>query len=108
MYESNFLGKSGFTWWIGKIVNTSDPLGIGRCQVRIYGFHGDPNDPMSQLNIPDSDLPWALSIYPTNSTKTFSAPTPNQKDLVVGFFLDGESAQQPIMWGMIPGFRNDT
>ena len=108
MYESNFLGKSGITWWMGKIVNTADPLGVGRCQVRIFGFHGDPNDPTTQLNIPDSDLPWAMAIYPVNSTKTFSAPKPNGNDWVVGFFLDGESAQMPIMWGIIPGFTSST
>jgi len=104
MYENNFLGKSGFTWWVGKIENNVDPIGLGRCQVRIFGFHGDPNDPVALQNIPISDLPWALPILPLNSAFTFTAG--NIGDWVCGFFMDGESAQMPVMWGIIPGIYN--
>jgi hypothetical protein len=102
--QTNFLGRNGITWWIGRIENRADPLGLGRCQVRIFGFHGDFTDTNSPalINIPATDLPWALPIYPVNNSKTFSAPMLGE--WVVGFFLDGESGQAPIMWGVIPGY----
>lgn len=108
--QTNFLGKNGITWWIGIISNRVDPLGLGRCQVRIFGFHGDFTGADGQIdtsspaftNIPTENLPWAYAIYPLNSAKTFQ--TPPLGAWVVGFFLDGESAQQPIMWGVIPGY----
>jgi hypothetical protein len=99
--ETNFLGKAGFTWWLGTVENRADPLGLGRCQVRLFGYHGDGSQ-QSLNDIPVTDLPWAFASYPINNSKTFQAP--QLKDWVWGFFLDGESAQQPIMVGVIPGF----
>ena len=100
MYQKNFIGKEGFIWWIGVIENRVDPLGLGRCQVRIFGWHGDGSD-TSKQNIPTEDLPWAQAIYPLNNSQAFSSPKLN--DWVMGFFLDGESAQFPIMMGVMPG-----
>ena len=91
---NNFAGLNGFVWWVGEIVNNADPLGIGRCQVRIFGWHED--------TIPDDKLPWANPVYPLNSSTTFSAPLP--KTWVLGFYMDGESGQFPIMLGVIPGY----
>ena len=109
--QTNFLGKNGITWWIGIISNRVDPLGLGRCQVRIFGFHGDFTGPDGLIdesspavtNIPTEKLPWAYAIYPLNTANTFQ--TPPLGAWVSGFFLDGESAQQPIMWGVIPGYN---
>lgn len=101
MLQTNFLGKNGFIWWIGVVENRADPLGLGRCQVRIFGFHGD-GGPDSIANIPTTSLPWAQPLYPVNNSKSFSAPMIN--DWVVGFFLDGESAQAPVMLGVLPGY----
>lgn len=98
---TNFTGKDGLIWWVGKVENRMDPLGIGRCQVRIFGWHTD-GDKDSEQKIPVTDLPWALPIYPCNSSKTFSSP--DQGDWVVGFFFDGLSGQFPVMFGVIPGF----
>jgi hypothetical protein len=98
----NFLGKDNFIWWVGVIVNTFDPLGLGRCQVRIFGWHDD-GSPEALLKIPVTDLPWALPLVPINGTKSFSAP--ELDDWVVGFFMDGMSGQFPIMMGMLPGYR---
>ena len=104
MTRTNFLGKGGFIWWIGVVENRADPLGIGRCQVRIFGFHGDGSD-VSKVNIPSTDLPWAQPLYPVNNSKTFMAP--ELGDWVMGFFLDGESAQSPVMMGVLPGYRQE-
>jgi hypothetical protein len=94
----NFIGKDGFTWFIGVVENRVDPLGMGRCQLRIFGWH-NPN--VSEL--PVTDLPWAQPMYPINNSKSFSAP--RLGDWVVGFFMDGESGQAPIMMGVLPGIQ---
>jgi hypothetical protein len=92
--NNNFAGLNGFIWWMGEIRDTADVLGVGRARVRVFGWYDD---------IPDVDLPWAQAMYPINAAHTFSAPT--EGEWVVGFFLDGESGQYPVMMGVLPGFR---
>jgi hypothetical protein len=96
----NFLGKDEFIWWVGSVENRMDPLGLGRCQVRIFGWHTDGSDDSIQ-KIPSQDLPWALPILPCNNSKSFSSPEIGE--WVVGFFFDGMSGQFPVMFGVIPG-----
>jgi hypothetical protein len=62
----NFIGKDNFVWFIGVIEDRTDPLGLGRCKLRIFGWH---TDNVSQL--PTSDLPWAQPMYPLNNSKSF-------------------------------------
>jgi len=90
---NNFAGLNGFVWWMGEVRNSADPLGIGRSQVRIFGWTD---------GIADPDLQWAHPIWSINNSKNFHAL--NQGDWVLGFFLDGESGQFPVMLGYIPGF----
>ena len=94
----NFIGKDGFVWWVGVIENRADPLGLGRCKVRIFGWH---TDNISEL--PTDDLPWATPMLPINNSKAFSAP--RLGEWVVGFFLDVTSAQAPVMMGILPGIQ---
>lgn len=98
MELNNFFGNKNMVFWIGKIVNRADPLGVGRCQVRIFGYHTD-----NKVLLPDDDLPWALALYPINASNTFSKP--RLDDWVMGFFMDGESAQMPVMMGIISGLK---
>jgi hypothetical protein len=95
---NNFAGLNGFVWWIGVVENRMDPLQVGRCQIRIFGWHSPDNN-----LVPSADLPWALPIYSLNGAKAFS--TPKEGDYVMGFFLDGESGQFPAMMGWIPGLQ---
>ena len=98
MMDTDFAGKNGFIWWVGSVENRVDPLGIGRCQVRIFGWH------TSKKNIlPTEDLPWAHPVYPLNAPDDFGTPMLN--DWILGFFMDGESAQMPVMLGVIPGLH---
>jgi hypothetical protein len=90
---NNFAGLNGFVWWVGEIEDRADPLGLGRCKVRIFGWYGS--------QIETGDLPWAHPIYPLNSSKVFSSPMIG--DWIVGFFMDSESGQFPIMMGVLPG-----
>ena len=96
--NTNFVGKNGFIWWVGIIENRVDPMCIGRCQVRIFGWHE-----LSPTILPTKDLPWAQAMLPLNNSKSFSAPRVG--DWVIGFFMDGEQAQMPIMMGVISGLK---
>ena len=84
---NNFAGLNGFVWWVGEVMNREDGLGLGRFQVRIFGWYGD--------SIQDSDLPWAQAMLPTNGSVTNTSI--NKHDWVLGFFMDGESGQFPII-----------
>lgn len=95
---NNFAGLNGFVWWVGEVENRIDPLGLGRCQVRIFGWHTQNKE-----LIPSEDLPFAHPLYPINNSKSFSSPMVG--DWVVGFFMDGESGQFPIMFGVMPGLK---
>jgi phage baseplate assembly protein gpV len=96
--NKNFAGLNGFIWWIGVIENRVDPLALGRCQVRIFGWHNE-----NSVTLPTSDLPWAQAMIPINDSKHFSAPRVGE--WVVGFFMDGEQAQTPVMMGVLPGLK---
>lgn len=98
MENTNFAGKDGFIWWVGEIENRVDPLAMGRCQVRIFGWHST-----NKMKVPTESLPWAHPMYPINGSKAFSAP--QLGDWILGFFLDGENAQQPVMMGFFPGIK---
>jgi hypothetical protein len=90
---NNFAGLNGFVWWVGEIINRVDELGLSRYQVRIFGWYGD--------SIQDSDLPWAQAMLAPNASKTFEPMSIGS--WVVGFFMDGESGQFPIIMGVLPG-----
>lgn len=95
MQTKNFIGQDGFVWWIGVIENRIDPLNLGRCQVRIFGWHTEDD-----TLVPSQDLPWAIPMLPVNSSQV---TTFKDGDMVVGFFTDGTSAQQPVIMGVFPG-----
>lgn len=94
-HSKDFAGLNGFVWWIGVVEDRQDPLKLGRCRVRIAGWHAD-----NKVLLPSTALPWAQILTPVNNTNTY---TPKESDMVVGFFLDGESAQQPVIMGVLPG-----
>jgi hypothetical protein len=93
---ANFIGQDGFIWWIGIVEDIDDPLTLGRCKVRCFGYH-----PAKSTNlVPTEDLPWAVSIHPLNTPNLYGAPRVG--DWVFGFFLDALSAQEPAMLGYLP------
>ena len=96
IYKQNYMGQAGFIWWVGVVESRKDPLNLGRCQVRIFGWHTEN----LQL-IPTADLPWAHPVIPVNESDTTKTPTEGQ--YVMGFFFDGESGQFPAYLGVIPG-----
>ena len=94
------FNKDGFNWWIGVVEDRMDPEKMGRCRVRIYGYHTD-----SKLILPTKDLPWATPIQPITSAAISGIGTsplgPVEGTWVIGFFLDGEDMQQPAIFGTI-------
>jgi hypothetical protein len=93
----NFLGHDGFIWWIGVVEDINDPLTLGRCKVRCFGYH----PPIKDNAVPTRDLPWALAIHPLNTPNLYG--TPRLGEWVFGFFLDASTAQEPAILGYIPG-----
>ena len=103
MNNSNgyFMGEK-FVWWQGVVEDVNDPLKLGRCRVRIVGFHNPDT-----RKIPVEDLPWANVVQPVTSaaiSEVGQSPTgllPGS--WVVGFFRDPEFYQEPIIIGSIAG-----
>ena len=91
----------GFFWWEGVVEDNIDPLGIGRCKVRIIGY----NSPM-KLEQDKDEFPWAYPIQPLNSPHgKVVALKPGTR--VIGFFRDGANTQELVMIGtMNVGFEN--
>ena len=96
--RNSFIGLSGFVWWIGEVEDRVDPLQLNRCRVRIFGWHTE-----DKSMLPTTDLPWAQAVIPLNNSKHFSAPKIGE--WVLGFFMDGEQAQIPVMLGVLPGLK---
>jgi len=111
LLKTNFVGKDGFRWWVGQIApanvqgeqlaptkNEEVENWGNRLKVRIMGYH-----PFSKADLPDEDLPWANIMIPSTSgtgASNFSKSVMLRPgDVVIGFFLDGETAQQPIIMG---------
>jgi len=99
---SNFFGGSEFWWWCGVVEDRMDPLYLGRCRVRIVGYHT-----ADRTLLPTGDLPWASVLQPITSaamTGIGHAPVgPVEGTWVVGFFRDGSENQEPIIMGTIGG-----
>jgi hypothetical protein len=97
-----FLGKEGFVWWHGVVEDVNDPLQIGRCRVRIFGFHVK-----DKVQLPTNDLPWAFPMQSLASA-ALSGVGQSPTGLLVGshvfgFFRDGEEGQDPVMIGSFGG-----
>jgi hypothetical protein len=94
--RNSFLGQDGFIWWVGVVIDRQDPLHLGRCKIRIKGVHEDDTSKVSNEN-----LPWAQPLNPVNNS--FQSPsTLKEGDIVIGFFMDGEHSQFPIVFGTLP------
>jgi hypothetical protein len=114
LLKSNYLGKDGFTWWLGQVAPANvwrnekaeiDKEGSWayRCKVRIIGYHTFDGNVL-----PDSDLPWAhVTADPALGAAQGGLGVSHNLaggETVYGFFLDGEDAQQPVIIGCI--YRN--
>jgi hypothetical protein len=101
-FDKEYLGLNGFVWFFGVVEDIMDPLKTGRVKVRCYDWHVS-----NKSVIPTKDLPWAQVMMPANNASASGIGTsPNglkQGSWVLGFFLDGQEAQRPMVLGSIPG-----
>ena len=112
--KTNFLGKDGFRWWIGQVAPEEaqgDQLNqIGntwgcRLKVRIYGYH-----PADITELPDKSLPWAQVLLSSQGGSGKANRSRSVRispgDTVMGFFLDGDDAQLPVILGIFANTGN--
>jgi len=89
-------------FWMGVVEDKSDPLKLGRVRVRIYGWYSE-----DKQKVPTDSLPWAQIVQqPTSAAVGDVGHSPTgivAGSWVIGIFLDGERAQQPIVLGTIAG-----
>lgn len=129
LFQSNYLGRDGFQWWVGQIADpvtsgwgdTKESKNKRRfvpgkepeqqslehdvyerkCKVRIYGYHTITDTDGYVLK--DSDLPWAHILVPSGSGTGIHGLGCTHEyqggENVIGFFLDGDDAQQPVIIG---------
>jgi hypothetical protein len=110
----NFFGKDQLIWWIGQVTDPSkgkwktaterqrtedgQEIYSHRVRVRIIGYHDCEED------LPDEDLPLAHVLLPPNRSVTAGqGELSNYQggEVVIGFFLDGDDAQQPVVFGTL-------
>ena len=92
---NNKLNTPNF--FFGVIEDRNDPLKIGRVRVRCLDNHTE-----DKAEIPTNALPWATILLPTNSLGNDGLPSQDGA-WVFGLFLDGNSAQKPMILGVVPG-----
>ena len=92
--QKDFAGKGGFIWWVGFVEDRMDPLKLGRLKIRCVGWDAD-----NKMQLPTDALPWAQVAFPVNNVNPYAC---KEGDMVLGFFADGEAAQQRIVFGQFP------
>ena len=104
--NKNFMGRDGFIWFVGVVEDRMDPKHLGRLRVRCLGYHTH-----EALKLPTKDLPWAHCMNPITSASVSGV---GQSPLgavegswVMGYFRDGENAQEPIIIGTLPGIPTE-
>ena len=101
--KTDYSGSDGFTWWVGEVESNKDPMVLGRVKVRIYGWHTGGNDKEDYVKkLPTEALPWATCLVPNDKPQVKQVGTAaalQEGAMVVGFFMDGEEGQVPMVMG---------
>jgi len=100
----NFVGKDGFFWWVGEIEDNEDPMELGRVKCRVLGYYTNFKGG-TVADLPSKFLPWATVLQHTcqagNDGQGESSGQLQPGAIVMGFFMDGEVAQMPIVIGVM-------
>jgi hypothetical protein len=108
LINPNFLGKESFRWFIGICTRYKWFADDGyKAKVRIIGYHPDSKDV-----IDEPELPWAHVLVPLQfgcgEGGTGASFNSRGGETVVGFFMDGDNGQQPvIIGGLFSGYTID-
>ena len=104
-FKKEFIGYN-FIWFFGVVEDRNDPLKMGRVRVRCFNWH--TND---KSKVPTDALPWAQCMQPVTSAAISgigrSATGLVEGSWVIGFFLDGEDAQKPMIMGSMAGIPTE-
>ena len=103
--KNSFAGMDGYRWFVAQVPPAQRPE-VGawgeRVKVRIFGY--DTADPTT---LPDDDLFYA------KIAKSVGSGFENRQssgivggEIVLGFFLDADEAQEPIITGVIDRYTN--
>jgi hypothetical protein len=94
--------NSTFKWFVGIVEDRDDPDELGRVKCRCFGVH-----PSDKTKCTTDDLPWATVMSSTANANVRGVRSTVHGlvvgSVVVGFFMDGDSAQYPLVMGTIPG-----
>jgi hypothetical protein len=116
--KQNFFGKDPIQWWLGivtdptkgkwdktlKVQKSEDGKEVYyyRVRVRILGYHDNDQE------LPDEQLPFAQVLGPANQSLGIGGEGDllglQGGETVLGFFMDGEDGQQPVIFGTL--YRN--
>jgi hypothetical protein len=91
------LGEEGFRWFLGIVEDINDPLQLGRAKVRVVLEH--------DVDVDTADLDWAHVLMPNTSAcvdGVGDSPNLTVGSRVVGFYMDGEEKQNPMILGSFP------
>jgi hypothetical protein len=100
LINPNFIGRDAFRWFVGIVTKYKNTENGYRAKVRIIGHHPD-----SSSVVKDEDLPWAHVLVPLNFGAGEGGAgisfNPRGSETVVGFFMDGDDGQQPVIIGAL-------
>ena len=106
----NFVGKDGFFWWVGEVEDNEDPMKLGRVKVRVLGYYTNVLG-KTTTDLPTDKLPWATCLQHTsqagNDGQGESSGQLQPGAIVMGFFMDGDQAQMPIVIGVLRVQKSD-
>ena len=98
--------STDFNWFTGVVEDRHDPLVLNRVKVRCFGWHTE-----NKRALPTEELPWASVLMPTTSSGTSGVGEGThglvEGSWVMGFFRDGNDAQDPVLMGTIMGTNTE-
>ena len=111
--KTDYAGRDGFQWWVGEVESVEDPIQQGRVKVRVVGWYqkgkvGEDGASPYLEDLPTEALPWATVLLPTDRPQIKNAGSTCELQVgafVMGFFMDGDEAQLPVVLGAFRGMK---
>lgn len=85
----SFESEKEISNWVGKVVDNDDPLHLGRCKIRVFGYFD---------SIDSKALPWAICQTSYVGATYGNLIIPEVGTVVNGYFENGDT-QKPVFTG---------